>query len=240
MVRPSTRNLLLIVAASVLPMFAFQNCSQVHFADMNGGASDKAGFINDIQPNAPADVINNDVNPPADNQVVSNDLPKDDSTTTTTDTSKDDDGSKSYDDTAKNDDDSKKDDSYTPKYDSNSDSTETAKNDDDSKKDDSSYTPKYDSNSSSTETVKSDEDPKKDCVADASATTMVTRECKGGETCAVVCFIPNDKHGPKLTKVVSLDQYAHAWAPGPKSQGKSTGFVVDGDCDAPPAPACEM
>jgi hypothetical protein len=88
----STKNIVIILAMSVLPMFAFQNCSDVSFAKMAGDTNEKTGLIADLNDDVPATVIDEGDGSGNDDVVDNNDddtTPNDDSVSNDDDSSDD-------------------------------------------------------------------------------------------------------------------------------------------------------
>ncbi len=121
----STKNIVLIIAMSALPMFAFQNCSEVRFANMDDLTNEKAGLLGDVDAND--DVVGEIITEgDGDNSNNGDDASDDGGDPSTTVGTNDDDSS---------DDDSSDDDSSD---DGGDPSTTVGTNDDDSSDDDSS------------------------------------------------------------------------------------------------------
>jgi hypothetical protein len=215
----STKNIVIILAMSVVPMLAFQNCSGVRFVNMADATNEKTGLIADLNDDVVGEVIDEgdgSVTPPVVPPIVTND---DDS-----DNDSADDGIKTPPVVDNNDDD---DSSPTPTDGGGKKDDSVADNDD------------SDDGAGSTPIVNVAPPAGGDdgggsqvasCVdaeltdADAENDEIVQVACNGnsGKMCALICFQPNDNNPKVLTKKVNLKQVEDggAWENGPKANGR--------------------
>jgi hypothetical protein len=224
----STKNIMFILAFSVIPMFAFQNCSGVRFANMADATNEKTGLIADINDDAVVGEVIDEGDgggttpvPP----VVDND---DDNSTP--DDPKKPDAPKDVVDN--DDDDSDDDDNSTPPI-----VTVTPPAGDDGSDDDDNSTPPIvnvappagdDGGGSQVAASCMDSELTE---ADAENEEIVQVACNGGsgKMCALICFQPNDNNPFVLTKKVNLKQIedGKAWANGPKANGRVANAKAD-------------